>query len=562
MSHIEHDDSGARPNDTALKPVPFKDVAQRTPAAEREGRPLPHVSASAASIHLVPRGREGGRGSPDLDRRRSVRIPVFGPVRMGPPSGQPYAVVSATNLSRNGLFIDADRPVRVGARFSAEIPLRTGGTIYVPEAEVAYNRDRVNGSGFGVRFIDPPADVVACLDREISDTEKPSRVSEPPPSDPSILETRDVPKEEQEETMKTEIVKLDDRGKRQDLYLDVTRIPEPIIPDDLGYESLVSPIHTRRPTKTEWMKSTLEDLMHRARAARRDMMDGARRFPILWISAGLLGMVTVLGAGGLAVYQGTESRAADRPPDPKDRGFSAATHQALMGERKMGSFMVESSPHPAVAIDDAKEEAKKPLPPLVIVDDAAKSMGSLIHVETDEVPPGSRAAKTPTKPEANKPEAPLKPGKEKQKVAEKAPKKAADRIDPKAEAERLARKAVERAALISERAKAMLTSSVGAAKALKGSKITKMTKLKLDLGSGRAQVLKTHVFRSPDRFVVDLTGLEGPPALPAAEGHVKQIRFGKHPEFARLVIETDAAIEAGRVSKSGQNLAVTIDYRE
>src|SRR5215470_10315724 len=95
------------------------------------------------------------------DRRQSARIPVFGPVRMGPPSQQPYAVVSATNLSRGGLFIDADRPVRVGARFSAEVPLKTGGAIYIPEAEVAYNREHRTGSGFGVRFIDPPAEVVA-----------------------------------------------------------------------------------------------------------------------------------------------------------------------------------------------------------------------------------------------------------------------------------------------------------------------------------------------------------------------------------------------------------------
>ena len=88
------------------------------------------------------------------ERRRSARVPVSGPIRVGPPHREPHARLSATDLSTGGLFIDADRPVRVGARFCAEIVLSDGRHLYIPEAEVAYNRDRPHGAGFGVRFLD------------------------------------------------------------------------------------------------------------------------------------------------------------------------------------------------------------------------------------------------------------------------------------------------------------------------------------------------------------------------------------------------------------------------
>src|SRR5687767_3503584 len=81
------------------------------------------------------------------DRRAGARVPIRGAVKMGPPQGEPYAVVVASDLSRSGLFIEADRAVRVGARFSAEITLSSGEVVYVAEAEVAYNRDEKQGGG-------------------------------------------------------------------------------------------------------------------------------------------------------------------------------------------------------------------------------------------------------------------------------------------------------------------------------------------------------------------------------------------------------------------------------
>src|SRR5262245_54381223 len=112
--------------------------------------------------HLMPVLFRDGR-----DRRRSARIPLSTQVRIGPPNGTPYALVSASDLSKGGLFIDADRPVRVGARFSAEIELPSHTKIYVPEAEVAYNRERHDGSGFGVRFVCLDEDALTAVSEEI-----------------------------------------------------------------------------------------------------------------------------------------------------------------------------------------------------------------------------------------------------------------------------------------------------------------------------------------------------------------------------------------------------------
>ena len=90
---------------------------------------------------------------PARDRRRSPRIPLAKPVRVGPPGGLPQSPVSATDLSVGGLFIDADRPVRVGARFCVQVPLANGTSVYVEEAEVVYNRQTTHAPGFGVRFL-------------------------------------------------------------------------------------------------------------------------------------------------------------------------------------------------------------------------------------------------------------------------------------------------------------------------------------------------------------------------------------------------------------------------
>lgn len=137
------------------------------------------------------------------DRRESPRIPLRHPVKVGPPNQGPESLVSARDLSAQGLFIDADRPVRVGARFSVEIVLDDDRRVYVPEAEVAYNREHGRGTGFGVRFvvIDPAAR--ALLQQEIDrhfqvaldpQTMIPSIVAEEPLETPEeVVDVSDLP---------------------------------------------------------------------------------------------------------------------------------------------------------------------------------------------------------------------------------------------------------------------------------------------------------------------------------------------------------------------------------
>ncbi|MEL6185137.1 MAG: PilZ domain-containing protein, partial [Myxococcota bacterium] len=102
------------------------------------------------------------------ERRASARVPLDRPVRIGPPGGYPHASVTARDLSPGGLFIDAERDVRVGARFSVAIPLRSGHDAYIPEAEVVDNRSGTE-RGFGVRFVKLSAEARRALEDEVSD---------------------------------------------------------------------------------------------------------------------------------------------------------------------------------------------------------------------------------------------------------------------------------------------------------------------------------------------------------------------------------------------------------
>ena len=101
------------------------------------------------------------------DRRAGGRIPLSKPVRVGPPGGLPQSPVSAADLSAGGLFIDADRPVRIGARFSVQVPLAGGTSVYVEEAEVVYNRQTASKPGFGVRFLRMDPDCQAAIQQQV-----------------------------------------------------------------------------------------------------------------------------------------------------------------------------------------------------------------------------------------------------------------------------------------------------------------------------------------------------------------------------------------------------------
>jgi len=118
---------------------------------------------------------------PTSERRAFLRVPVDRTVKVGPAGAPTRATMSAVDLSRGGVFIEAPATVRVGTRFSAELELSSGEQVYIPEAEVAHVRDGPV-KGFGIRFINLPAEVARVLEEEMARLD-----AEPPPTQTPTL---------------------------------------------------------------------------------------------------------------------------------------------------------------------------------------------------------------------------------------------------------------------------------------------------------------------------------------------------------------------------------------
>ncbi|MBI4818133.1 MAG: PilZ domain-containing protein [Deltaproteobacteria bacterium] len=117
------------------------------------------------------------------ERRRKPRVPFEGRVRLGPVGQSPRSILPAENLSAEGIFLCCAQPVRVGAQFALELDLPSGDRVLIPEVEVLYNRPAQGkrASGFGARFVDPPAAAAEKLRRVTSawsGTERPRRAEQ------------------------------------------------------------------------------------------------------------------------------------------------------------------------------------------------------------------------------------------------------------------------------------------------------------------------------------------------------------------------------------------------
>jgi len=233
------------------------------------------------------------------ERRRSARVPISGPIRVGPPHRDPHARLSATDLSTGGMFIDADRPVRVGARFCAEIVLSDGRHLYIPEAEVAYNRDRPHGAGFGVRFVDLSDDVRQMLEDEVA------RLG----SEPMAEEGVDLGLDDREPTVSVPPLATD-------------------APDAPGLAS-TAPLPLDRPERFERRRAS--DAWSRLRHEARAM---TAQLPSLWLVLAGLGGALLVAAVGLVIWAelSTAPRVVTRPADAVPSGLTSKTHQRLMGE--------------------------------------------------------------------------------------------------------------------------------------------------------------------------------------------------------------------------------------
>lgn len=479
----------------------------------------------------------------DADRRRSPRVPLAHPVRVGPPKEAPEALVSARDLSADGMFIDADRPVRVGARFSAEITLPDGQQIYVAQAEVAYNREHLHGAGFGVHFVE-----IDPVDRALIEAEVNRFVRAEVGSTtlvPSIIAARPAPVSELPTLAPTRSM-LEARGASDidGLEAVISLPPEPTLgsatPEapDLSTE-LEHPAED--PSAGSWGRHSLElsddidegdveDEAHDARRVARDSWLG-RYLPGALVLAGLGAVVSV--AIGLLFDSSGEALAVE----PASSGVSSGTQAVLMGETQ---DVLPVTPAPEV---DPAAPKKRPLPPLVLVDEAWDRDGA--KAPAAEAPASAAAQPAPA----------AKAPATKAPAVEPAPVKEAPVAEPAPAAKAEPAPAVEPAP--EAKAKPAPRAMSEAARAILGETPETVT---LAVSPG-VRVLRTHVLHQPERFVVDLVGQAAPLAVPAGHGIVSQIRVGKHPEYTRLVIDVQAPLQAGQAELVGGRLQVTLHPR-
>jgi hypothetical protein len=249
------------------------------------------------------------------DRRSHTRIPVAARVRVGRPGGAPKRELSLSDLSVGGMFIDADRPARIGARFSAEIELADGQPVYVPEAEVTYNRERPHGCGFGARFIHLPEGVRERLAAQVAGQRGDEATLSVPPlaNDKPTAVGADV-----------EAVDIEIRAAQaSETTLEIPRV-------------------ARRAPQRSWLSE-----------AREQVRAAVRRFPSLWVVLMGLGAAFLLVALVLVAWAEL-SRAPVVVVGEKESGMSSETHGVLVGDKDPTTLDPPVDPLPLERLDGPK----------------------------------------------------------------------------------------------------------------------------------------------------------------------------------------------------------------
>ncbi|MBK8014856.1 MAG: PilZ domain-containing protein [Deltaproteobacteria bacterium] len=476
-------------------------------------------------------------------------MPVTGLVKVGPPNEPPEASVSARDVSVGGLFIDADRPVRVGARFSAVIPLSDGGEVYIAEAAVAYNRVRSNGSGFGVRFVRLDDEAVSMLKAEIdgvahgtigadlSSAETLIGLADSPEFKPDLDPDPDPDLDRVlDRDLNVEIGAYDGHDQDLDLELGIDLRPgfDPGIEDAADSDAALdgfdaSAWHLPNPLEADHASMTAQSADGsnasgaEARAGRR-----SRLWKGMIIVA--LGSCATVAVVAWFVTSAPLSKSAD---DASSRGLSASTHRVLMGESVVDPLDRPASRKPTSGESvvggadgrkqspgriDKAERPRRPLPPLVPLDTVAKTRGFDALLVADDT--AQDKSKPGTGGEANA----------EAKAKAKAPSNAHSKTEAKP-----------------------------AAGGVSSSSSPGTYDLRL---STAAQVMRTYVFRDPERFVVDIVDHEGAVEIPAVMSPVTSIRVGRHDGFTRVVFDAKRAIHSGRVTKLGDRLTVFLRFEE
>ncbi len=420
----------------------------------------------------------------------------------------------ASDLSVGGLFIDADREVRVGARFSVEVPLEDGTRVYVSVAEVAYNRLRDASSGFGVRFVSMDDEAAKLIAKAIETvTGFTTDVIDRPRK---RKQTRDMP----EMSMLPTIVPAP--------LTDFSDLPAPSVLDEsVVLDAELDLAEERRPAAPGWwttVSARATDSIHDARIA---LVEKLRRAPRFAQGIAFIGAAALTVALAITLWSGNDAKAVE-PKNADGPNVPASTHQVLMGEAPIDALDAPSEE--PVLVKPSTGKKRVALPPLVRIEEPKKAEAAEPKAAAAKVDaPAVRVAEAaPAKAEPAK-VAPAKPEVAAAKPAPKAATEAAPKAAPK----------------FSTAAQAILGDSED--------------RVKIALAPG-ARVLKTHVFKSPERYVIDVTDQPCPIAAPAATGAVKSVRSGRHPEYCRIVLDLAQPLEAGRWSMSGDTLVVTLSY--
>ncbi len=453
------------------------------------------------SQHAPTTSVPGPESARPLDRRSDPRVPFGRTVRVGPPDGRPEHPVRAWDLSSKGMFIRAGREVEVGAQFSVGIVLSHGEEAYVPRAEVAYNRI-AGHTGFGVRFLAYHTGDDERLTHEVQRVVDGRATTRPPRQDEAVDSVASFLADAALTTETPEI-------EISELSLDPTPSHAPDDPAEVS--SVPVPLDTEVPERTRFywwqdLEAALDGVRHR-------LLQGGRRLPHVWVGVIAIGILAVLTALGMVLWKGAYAEPPKSVLDARDRGFSADTHQALMGRGALAS--------------DLSRAADRPQP--------AQAQGAPAHAPAPRAMDKTWMGPGPARPARD---VPARDAAHARTPGNKAPKKQApEKLSP--------------------RARAVLgAASSGPAERLRppvGSETVVLAKL-----TAGASVLKTHLFKKPDRFVVDLQGQLGTPQIAGTAPFVRNVRFGRHADYFRVVIDVGVSLAEGRVRQEGDRLTVVL----
>lgn len=492
------------------------------------------------------------------ERRSSARVPLTAPVRIGPPGGLPYAAVSARDLSAGGLFVDAERNVRVGARFSVEVPLTNGQRVYVSEAEVIDNRRRGDARGFGARFVVLSSEGRRLLEEEVCErasvTLRPSAGRRDAPERSALeapvggLAGDDPPSPVPSPSSEGFSFSPDSRREDTDpsLFGDPSEVDVPDLPtlspelpslDDSSLEDSSAPLgrelsraSSSDPELAQGARAgsvtSGPTLRVRARTRWSRMKAWLRSFPA--ISAALYATAALaLVVVGLAVLWD--------PPGPRSapvldtqRTVTDEIHERLVDEADPAGLI-----EPPALVRAGGIVNRLPDKDLPAVDSQARAHGGARSAVVEGTP--AREGDEPRVPRPLQTEDPMK---------------------------RRSAGATSRTSVAKDaRASAQVPEPKSPARSAAGSSTqTASGRVVIEISPG-ARLKAQYVLRSPDRFVVDVVGLKGVPQLPSGEGKVRRVRFGRHDGFSRFVVDSDGPVSKGRASISRGRLEIHLSFK-